>query len=129
MSFQGSVQAVVRVMWKAMARRILYKLKAPNLPVLEPIGETGDTITGLVSGFAYAGYKLIEAVVMAIKTNRTAGKLVIPTPATPVRKIIDKFPEVFAQYIDAWKEELPGENHPSRRFTGSSSRVGVNIIL
>lgn len=74
----------------------------PNVPTLEAIGGTGDTITGLVSAFAYAGLELHEAAIIAAKSNRMAGKFAQPTPATKVRQIVSEFPAVFREYLCQW---------------------------
>jgi NAD(P)H-hydrate repair Nnr-like enzyme with NAD(P)H-hydrate dehydratase domain len=84
--------------------RIVYKLDRPNVPALEPIGGTGDTVTGLVSALVYAGYKPLDAAIIAVKTNRTAGQYVNPTPATPVKEIINAFPAVLNKYIIKWSK-------------------------
>jgi NAD(P)H-hydrate repair Nnr-like enzyme with NAD(P)H-hydrate dehydratase domain len=82
--------------------KILYTISEPDVPALEPIGGTGDTITGLVSGLVYAGLTPKDAGVFACRTNRTAGKLVQPTPATKVKDIIDMFPRVEKEYYCGW---------------------------
>jgi len=65
-------------------------ISEPNVPELEAIGGTGDTITGLVSAFAYAGLELPEAAIIDAKSNRMAGKLAQATPATKVRQVIEQ---------------------------------------
>ena len=74
----------------------------PDVPELEAIGGTGDTITGLVSGFVYAGLELDEAAIIAARANRTAGKMARPTPATSVAQIIRQLPAVFKEYLCEW---------------------------
>ena len=83
---------------------ILETVNEPDVPTLEAIGGTGDTITGLVSAFVYAGLKPKEAAIVAAKTNRMAGKFAQPTPATKVAQIIDQFPAVFEKYLCEWSE-------------------------
>jgi len=83
---------------------ILATINEPDVPTLEAIGGTGDTITGLVSTFAHAGYKPHHAAIMAAKTNRMAGKFAKPTPATKVSQIINQFPEVFKKYFSEWRK-------------------------
>lgn len=82
--------------------RILETINEPDVPTLEAIGGTGDTITGLVSAFVHAGLKPKEAAIIAAKTNRMAGKFAKPTPATKVGQIIDQFPAVFEKYLCEW---------------------------
>lgn len=81
---------------------IMETITEPNIPELEAIGGTGDTITGLTAAFVYAGLELHEAAVIAAKTNRMAGKFALPTPATRVWQIIEQFPAVFKEYLCKW---------------------------
>jgi len=74
----------------------------PDVPELEAIGGTGDTITGLVSAFAYAGLEPHEAAIIAAKANRMAGRFAQATPATKVGQIIEQFPAVFEKYLCQW---------------------------
>jgi len=76
----------------------------PNVPALEAVGGTGDTITGLVSAFVYAGLEPREAATIAARSNRMAGRLAQATPATKVRQIVSQFPAVFRQYLCQWSE-------------------------
>ena len=82
--------------------KILATINEPHVPTLEAIGGTGDTITGLVSAFAYSELEPRDAAIIAAKANRMAGKLARPTPATKVRQIIDQFPQVFKEYLCQW---------------------------
>ena len=83
---------------------ILTTITEPNVPELEAIGGTGDTITGLVSAFVYAGLELHEAAIIAARSNRMAGKFAQATPATKVREIINHFPTVFKEHLCQWSE-------------------------
>jgi ADP-dependent NAD(P)H-hydrate dehydratase / NAD(P)H-hydrate epimerase len=85
---------------------ILATINEPNVPTLEPIGGTGDTITGLVSGLVYAGLEPKVAAIFACRINRTAGMLVQPTPATKVKEIIDQFKVVCMEYYDSWNKNV-----------------------
>jgi len=81
---------------------IVATINEPDVPTLEAIGGTGDTITGLVSAFVYAELKPHEAAIIAAKANRMAGKFAQPTPATKVKQIVDQFPAVFEKYLCQW---------------------------
>jgi hydroxymethylpyrimidine/phosphomethylpyrimidine kinase len=81
---------------------ILETVTEPNIPALEAIGGTGDTITGLVAAFAYAGLELHKAAIIAAKSNRMAGKFAQATPATKEWQIIAQFPAVFEKYLSEW---------------------------
>jgi NAD(P)H-hydrate repair Nnr-like enzyme with NAD(P)H-hydrate dehydratase domain len=81
---------------------ILETISEPDVPTLEPIGGTGDTITGLVSAFVYAELEPHEAAMIAARANRTAGKLAQATPATRAWQIIQQFPIVFKENLCQW---------------------------
>jgi len=81
---------------------IVATVDEPNVPALEAVGGTGDTITGLVSAFVYAGLEPREAAIIAARSNRMAGKFAEATPATRVRQIISQFPAVFKEYLCQW---------------------------
>jgi NAD(P)H-hydrate repair Nnr-like enzyme with NAD(P)H-hydrate dehydratase domain len=74
----------------------------PDVPELEAIGGTGDTITGLLTAFAEAGFELAGAALIAAKANRTAGTSARVTPATRVSQIISRFPAVFGECLGRW---------------------------
>lgn len=81
---------------------IVATITEPDVAALEAIGGTGDTITGLLSAFAYAGFELHEAAIIAARANRMAGKFARVTPASRVRQIIDQFPAVFKEHLCQW---------------------------
>ncbi|MFC1986276.1 NAD(P)H-hydrate dehydratase [Chloroflexota bacterium] len=92
---------------------ILATITEPNVPELETIGGTGDTITGLVSAFVYAGLEPHEAAIIAARSNRMAGRLAQATPATTVQQIINHFPAVFQEHLCQWSGicYTKGENY------------------
>ncbi len=81
---------------------IVATVAEPNVPALEAVGGTGDTITGLVSAFVYAGLEPREAAILAARSNRMAGKFAQATPATRVRQVIGQFQAVFEEYLCQW---------------------------
>lgn len=94
---KGSTDYVVR------DGEILDTISEPNIPALEAIGGTGDTITGLVSAFAHAGLELHEAAILAARSNRMAGAYAEATPATRINQVIAQFPNVFNDYLSQWR--------------------------
>lgn len=93
---KGAIDYVVR------DGEIIDTISEPDIPELEAIGGTGDTITGLVAAFAYAELELHEAAIIAARANRIAGKFAQATPGTKVWQIISQFPEVFKEYLCEW---------------------------
>lgn len=81
---------------------VVATINEPDVPPMEAIGGTGDTITGLVSAFIYAGLEPQEAAIIAARANRMAGKFAEVTPATRVRQVIARFPDVFREYLCQW---------------------------
>ena len=86
--------------------KIIATIDSPDVPALEAIGGTGDTITGLATAFISAGFDPRVAGVVAMRANRAAGQMAQTTPATKVKKIIDQFPAVFAEHLEQWKSEV-----------------------
>ncbi|WP_022852630.1 NAD(P)H-hydrate dehydratase [Thermodesulfatator atlanticus] len=76
--------------------KILATIDDPVVEALEPIGGTGDVITGVLAALVTVGFPPEEAAYLAAKLNRIGGKLANPTPATQVREIIAKIPEAIS---------------------------------
>jgi len=72
---------------------ILLKIDEPDIPELEAIGGTGDTITGMIAALVCKGLSKEKALEISAKANRIAGKLACPTPATQIFEIITRIPE------------------------------------
>jgi NAD(P)H-hydrate repair Nnr-like enzyme with NAD(P)H-hydrate dehydratase domain len=79
--------------------KILETITEPNIEELEPVGGTGDMITGMISGLIYAGKSHLEACRIAGRVNRRAGELCRPTPATQVADIIKCIPVALRQVL------------------------------
>jgi len=73
--------------------KTLFKIDYPMVPYLEPIGGTGDTLTGILTGLIAHGLPLEKAAFYACKINRIAGQLSNPTPRTRVNEIILNIPK------------------------------------
>jgi NAD(P)H-hydrate repair Nnr-like enzyme with NAD(P)H-hydrate dehydratase domain len=93
---KGAVDYIVR------DGNVLTLITDPDVPEMEAIGGTGDTITGLVAALIYTGLETHEAAIIAAQANRMAGKYANVTPATKVKEIVDRFPEVFVEYLCKW---------------------------
>lgn len=68
--------------------RVAGVVDAPDVPVLEAIGGTGDLVAGVVSGLLHAGLPMGEACLRAAKAARLAGAMANPTPATQIAEIL-----------------------------------------
>lgn len=70
---------------------IVSTLDYPDVPELEAIGGTGDTITGLASGYLSIGQETQDAAFGALAMNRRAGQKIGAQVFTPVLEIIEAF--------------------------------------
>jgi hypothetical protein len=96
MLVKGSVDYIVN------NGEIIETVSEPDMPCMEAIGGTGDTITGMVSAFVYAGLEPHEATIIAARANRMAGKMAGVTPATRVGHVVSFLPVVFKEYLCEW---------------------------
>lgn len=76
---------------------VVETINEPSIPAMEPIGGTGDSLTGILSALICAGYEKVDACLKAARVNRIAGKLAHPDPATPVSEIIAKIPDALKE--------------------------------
>ena len=83
----------------ACRQGILATVSEPNVEALEPIGGTGDTVTGIAAALITAGYDIPAAAVCAARVNRLAGFFANPTPATQVGEIIHHIPRALADVL------------------------------
>jgi len=70
---------------------IVSTIDYPDVPELEAIGGTGDTITGLASGYLSIGQETQDAAFGALAMNRRAGQKIGAQVFTPVLEIIEAF--------------------------------------
>ncbi len=82
--------------------KILETIQVPNVPALEAIGGTGDTITGILAALLDADMELHEAAIIAAKSNRMAGQYADASPSTKISQIIDQFPAVYSDHLCTW---------------------------
>lgn len=81
--------------------KVIHEISEPNIPALEAIGGTGDTITGMISVLVSGGFDPVKAGLIASKANRLAGLLCRPTPGTRVFELIDHIDEAVRRTVDA----------------------------
>jgi ADP-dependent NAD(P)H-hydrate dehydratase / NAD(P)H-hydrate epimerase len=73
--------------------KILCSISEPDIPALEAIGGTGDTISGMIGAFVGSGMSHRDALIAAAKANRQAGVHAQATPATKIRQIVAALPQ------------------------------------
>ncbi len=72
--------------------KIVCAVSEPDVPTLEAIGGTGDTISGMAGAMIAAGFGHAKAAVSAARANRLSGQMIQATPATKIRSIIAAIP-------------------------------------
>ena len=68
--------------------RAVAQTESPCLPYMEPIGGTGDLVTGLLTAYALSGRPEKEACLSAAQAARFTGEAADPTPATAVAELM-----------------------------------------
>lgn len=100
---------------------ILATIDQPLVEALEPIGGTGDTVTGIVSALVASGMHVEKAAVLAARVNRLAGLYANPTPATQVMGLIKHIPKAMTQILEeknnATGVETGLTSTPAKRMT------------
>lgn len=79
---------------------ILATINSPIVDAMEPIGGTGDILTGIVASLIDSGINISQAAITAARVNRLAGYYAMPTPATQVMEIIDQIPRALADIMN-----------------------------
>jgi NAD(P)H-hydrate repair Nnr-like enzyme with NAD(P)H-hydrate dehydratase domain len=70
--------------------------RVPNIPAMEAVGGTGDTITGMISALRYR--KDMDSEYKALIINRLTGQRIKCTPATQISEFIKAIPSVLEEY-------------------------------
>ena len=68
------------------------QVNAPDIPMMEPIGGTGDTLTGIASALLASGTDMQTACAAAFRINRRMGSLAKPNPASSVMDLLAFLP-------------------------------------
>jgi NAD(P)H-hydrate repair Nnr-like enzyme with NAD(P)H-hydrate dehydratase domain len=77
----------------ASSKGILKTICEPSEPNMEPIGGTGDTLTGIVAGLLAAGKEMESAAEIAARANRRMGAICRPSPASTVSDLLQVLPQ------------------------------------
>jgi len=76
------------------------ELALPNIPAMEAIGGTGDTITGMLAALRFKGDP--DSDYKSLVLNRLIGQRIKCTPATQIYEFIEAIPKALEEY-DAQK--------------------------
>jgi len=83
---------------------ILKEVAEPCVENMEPIGGTGDTLTGIVTALIAGRIPISEAAMIAARTNRVMGALSNPTPASSVADLLPGLSAALNQVISQENE-------------------------
>ncbi len=81
----------------ASGEGIIERICDPCVEAMEPIGGTGDSLTGTVAALVAAGGTVVDAAKIASRANRVMGLLAEPTPASPVIELLSYLPEAMGK--------------------------------
>ena len=71
----------------------------PDVEAMEPIGGTGDSLTGLVAALLAAGFPMLKACALGARINRMMGLLANPTPASSIADLLDFLPKAMEKVL------------------------------
>lgn len=79
---------------------IIDEISEPCVENMEPVGGTGDSLTGLVSSLIASGFTIDKAASVAARANRYMGFLANPTPAFSIAECLKFLPEALERVVD-----------------------------
>lgn len=79
--------------------RVTASVSEPDLPALEAIGGTGDTISGMIGALVAGGFPHDEAALIAARANRSAGLHADARPSTKISRIVAALPAALADCL------------------------------
>jgi hypothetical protein len=80
---------------------VLETICEPDVEAMEPIGGTGDSLTGLVAALLAAGFPMLKACALAARINRMMGLLANPTPASSIADLLHFLPKAMEKVLSA----------------------------
>jgi NAD(P)H-hydrate repair Nnr-like enzyme with NAD(P)H-hydrate dehydratase domain len=81
---------------------VVRRIAEPLVPALEPIGGTGDTITGMAAAFLASGFPTVEAAECAARANREAGLRMKARPDHRAVDLVARLPAVLKENLCRW---------------------------
>lgn len=79
--------------------KVLERISEPDIPALEAIGGTGDTISGIIGALVGGKIPAQRAAVIAARANRLAGKYASARPSTKIREVVENLPHALAEIM------------------------------
>ena len=71
---------------------IIATVDEPDVPAMECIGGTGDTITGMCAALSFSGMSIEQSAMISAAANRLTGQIANVNPASTVRELIQAIP-------------------------------------
>jgi NAD(P)H-hydrate repair Nnr-like enzyme with NAD(P)H-hydrate dehydratase domain len=84
----------------AVGGAVIASVCEPSVETMEPIGGTGDTLTGLVAALIASGLPIPESSRLAALMNRYLGVFSNPTPAFSVAQLLPALPKAVETVLD-----------------------------
>jgi NAD(P)H-hydrate repair Nnr-like enzyme with NAD(P)H-hydrate dehydratase domain len=84
---------------------IIHRICEPCVENMEPIGGTGDTVTGLAAALIQSGAPIAEAAGSAALVNRFMGLYSNPTPAYSVLDLLQKLEDALVEVLEQSAKE------------------------
>ena len=86
--------------------KIIGSVDQPSHDVMEAIGGTGDTLTGLAAVLCSTDYSIETGSRLAAETNRWIGHYAKPNPATQVLDLINVIPDALSVVLAEYNKEI-----------------------
>jgi ADP-dependent NAD(P)H-hydrate dehydratase / NAD(P)H-hydrate epimerase len=83
----------------ASRQEIFERIWEPCVEAMEPIGGTGDSLTGIVGALVAGNYPIPQACSLAARVNRVMGLLANPTPASSIGELLRFLPEALQKVL------------------------------
>ena len=80
--------------------KITKTVDIPNIPAMEAVGGTGDTLTGITSALIRSGETIENACLQGAMVNRTAGEYCEIKPNTQISKLINSITQALEFVMD-----------------------------
>lgn len=78
---------------------ILDRITEPSVEAMEPVGGTGDSLTGIVGALIAGRYPIPQACSLAAKINRVMGFIAQPNPASSIEEVLRSLPEALKRVL------------------------------
>jgi ADP-dependent NAD(P)H-hydrate dehydratase / NAD(P)H-hydrate epimerase len=85
----------------ASASGIIAEVFEPCVENMEPIGGTGDSLTGIVAALIHAGKSVPESASLGATINRFLGRLANPSPASSIADLLSCLPEAIRTVVSS----------------------------